>query len=277
MFSLRIFAFLLIWAISGPALAQSQPAELPPEGFDGREFVDSKGCLFQRAAVSGTTVWVARTDAENVPICAMEPTVAPVGAANVSLAGAKVSSVKTNKGKRAAKPKPVVFLGSRTFDAADSHCLKHSGKIERHYLSDGRRVTHCMVAGGDVVAFLNALGAPGLTVDAVQLDDAAIAAAEAAGGYRLVWANGPLRDDALAGLSSSHSKATGQYVQVAAFAQASNRDKALAHIADLGFGARTDAVGSLTAVLAGPFSDQAQLRDALQRLRAAGYAQAFIR
>lgn len=271
--SLRTLAFLLLAPLCGPAFAQTGPAEPPPESFTGREFVDSKGCLFQRAGVSGTTVWVARTDAANVPICAMQPSIAPNGVAEATLAGSKVSLVTTKTSKRAAKPAPVLFLGTRTSDAADSQCLKHSGKIERHYLSDGRRVTRCTVSGGDVVSFLNSLGTPGLKVDGTNLNEGAVAAAEAKGGYRLVWANGPLRNNARPGPASAKA----YYVQVGAFAQASNRDKALARIAGLGFVARTKPVGSLTAVLVGPFADQAGVGDALLRLRAAGYAQAFIR
>lgn len=52
-----------------------RPAEAPPAGYAGQQFVDSRGCLFIRAGHGGTTNWVARIDRTRKPICGMTPSV----------------------------------------------------------------------------------------------------------------------------------------------------------------------------------------------------------
>ena len=45
------------------------PAELPPADFQGQQYVDSRGCVFMRAGLSGRTTWVARIGQDRRPIC----------------------------------------------------------------------------------------------------------------------------------------------------------------------------------------------------------------
>jgi hypothetical protein len=49
------------------------PANLPPAGFAGDQFVDNAGCAFARAGVSGNTVWVARVNQQRQQICGLPP------------------------------------------------------------------------------------------------------------------------------------------------------------------------------------------------------------
>ncbi len=82
-------AFVLaVLAVSGQTvLGQSSitPAELPPEGFEGREFVDSRGCIFLRSTFAGEVTWIPRFGPDRQPICSGMPSVdnsaAPVAAA----------------------------------------------------------------------------------------------------------------------------------------------------------------------------------------------------
>ena len=62
---------------AGLAMAQSDtsPAEIPPTSFEGRQFVDSQGCVFLRAGIDGNTYWVPRLNNVRKPICAQKPTV----------------------------------------------------------------------------------------------------------------------------------------------------------------------------------------------------------
>lgn len=62
------------------------PANLPPEGFEGREFVDSAGCAFLRSTFGGEVTWVPRYGPDRNPVCGQSPTdfaavVAPAPAA----------------------------------------------------------------------------------------------------------------------------------------------------------------------------------------------------
>lgn len=81
------------------ATAQNRrPAELPPSGFAGQQYVDSKGCLYVRAGHGGQTNWVARIDRTRKPICGMTPSVNTMAAARRAL--------ETEQPVRAAPPPP---------------------------------------------------------------------------------------------------------------------------------------------------------------------------
>ena len=45
------------------------PAELPPSGFEGREYVDSRGCVFLRSTFGGEVTWVPRYGPDRQPVC----------------------------------------------------------------------------------------------------------------------------------------------------------------------------------------------------------------
>ena len=73
--------------------AQAQgraPAELPPSGFAGQQYVDSRGCLFIRAGHGGQVTWVARIDRNRKPICGQTPSAAVMADARRELAAPAV-------------------------------------------------------------------------------------------------------------------------------------------------------------------------------------------
>ncbi|REC58783.1 SPOR domain-containing protein [Rhodosalinus sediminis] len=64
-----------------PATAQrletaGPPAEFPPDGYEDRQFVDSRGCVYIRAGVDGTVTWVPRVNRDREHLCGFEPTFA---------------------------------------------------------------------------------------------------------------------------------------------------------------------------------------------------------
>ncbi len=89
----RILIAAAILAASALA-ARAGPAELPPEGFAGDRYVDSRGCAFQRAEIAGQTAWAAVLDAARAPLCRAEWAVDP----EVARAGAGLPEVAADAG-----------------------------------------------------------------------------------------------------------------------------------------------------------------------------------
>ncbi|HQY44590.1 MAG TPA: SPOR domain-containing protein [Paracoccaceae bacterium] len=94
--------------LAGPGVAEAGPAEEPGADYVGRSYIDSEGCAFQRAVLSGTVLWVARIGADGVPVCGLEPTVpspaeavaeAPVAAAEPA---GKAAARTTGRAQEAA-------------------------------------------------------------------------------------------------------------------------------------------------------------------------------
>lgn len=70
-------------AVSGIYSVQAQsvsqiggPKELPPAGFKGQMYVDSRGCVFLRAGLNGNTNWVPRVSRDRKALCGYPPTAA---------------------------------------------------------------------------------------------------------------------------------------------------------------------------------------------------------
>ncbi|MDD9726337.1 SPOR domain-containing protein [Roseovarius sp. SK2] len=64
--------------VHGGAVAQSDsgarvPAEFPPSSYTGRQYVDSRGCVFIRAGIDGQTTWVPRVTRGRKVICGFKP------------------------------------------------------------------------------------------------------------------------------------------------------------------------------------------------------------
>jgi len=74
---LRLLTAFAMAAGSMSAVAFGQgrpPAEAPPAGFAGQQYVDSRGCLYARAGMGANENWVARIDRARKPICGQIPT-----------------------------------------------------------------------------------------------------------------------------------------------------------------------------------------------------------
>ncbi|MFZ5962070.1 SPOR domain-containing protein [Thalassococcus sp. BH17M4-6] len=77
-FALAIVAGAL-GVTSAPVSAQSRqsteiPAEFPPASYTGRQYVDSRGCVYVRAGIDGNVNWVPRVNRARDHLCGARPT-----------------------------------------------------------------------------------------------------------------------------------------------------------------------------------------------------------
>lgn len=53
------------------------PAEFPPASFKGKQYVDSRGCVYIRAGVDGNVTWVPRVTRSRKIVCGYKPSLPP--------------------------------------------------------------------------------------------------------------------------------------------------------------------------------------------------------
>lgn len=86
---LKSFTVAFFAALTCATVADAQgrpPAESPPAGYAGQQYIDSRGCTYIRAGHGGQVNWVARIDRARQPICGQPPSLSTMAAARDSLA-----------------------------------------------------------------------------------------------------------------------------------------------------------------------------------------------
>lgn len=297
--------------VAYPAASQDvAPAELPPESFAANQYIDSEGCAFIRAGIGGETSWVPHMSRQREQLCGFEPTFAAPPEPQVADAedveapetGEAVAATAPAASQPAAAPSaaPRVAAAPRRSPAVSPRvvsppppppqpvkitkaefCVGRSG-IQQGYIGDrsglpidcgparvSRRPLEGKVTLAAVCADMAVSGRRYLLKESGSLLDCSAYAA------RPTAAPEKPRG-AVAEVPQGY-----RFVQVGAYAEAANAERAVARLHGLGLPvARSGLIrGSvrLQVIATGPFETSAKLSSALQAARAAGYSDAFLR
>lgn len=60
-------------AVAAQAQQQALPAEFPPASYTGNQYIDSNGCAFIRAGISGVVNWIPRMNRQREQLCGFQP------------------------------------------------------------------------------------------------------------------------------------------------------------------------------------------------------------
>lgn len=258
-----------------------------------------------------TVIATAKPAAAPAP-AAPEPVAAPAAATTSEPAVKAAATPKPSKAKAkaapvarkpavAAEPGPLALVATKRVGRTGTYCPGRGNDAQRFLLSDGKRVTRCATDDGEAVAFINGLDVPGVVVSgrAPTAGEVRRAAAAEQGGYRVTWVQGDLSPDGEAAFAAAAgggvivgddgapatvmaapsaapaAAGAGSFVQIGAFADPANAERALQTLGRLGLPASVGVGGGLKVVLAGPFGSAAEVSNAVALVRQNGYRDAF--
>ncbi|TVS04078.1 MAG: SPOR domain-containing protein [Rhodobacteraceae bacterium] len=238
------------WAqINGPA-----PAELPPEGFDEREFVDSRGCVFMRTTFAGEVTWVPRYGPDRQIVCGETPTLTEV-AEETAPAEEEAAPAATTQVEVVPQPAQAAPAApQRTARAPQRRALPRADASGRHPSCPAKAPYGELVTSVSGRVLVRCVTSPALFEG--QYFDHPVQTARAA-----------------KTLMPRH----GAMVQVGSFAVPSNATRLRARLQNAGLPAQMHHVGGLTVVSVGPFHDRGQAHSALSQVRHMGFHDAFLR
>ena len=261
------------WTQAQTLASIGAPDNLPPSGFSGQQFIDSRGCLYLRAGFGGAVNWVPRVDFARKPICGMIPSFGTAEVAVVKADPAPVVPVApvaavapTAVAPPVAVPKPPVVAVANAApapQAAPANPTPPAG-YELAWTDDR----------------LNPLRGVGSAAGQAQQDQIWTRDIPA----QLV-ADQPKARVAptvtVSTMSAPGAATDAAFVQVGTFGQPSNADSVRARLSALGLPVSTLTISRsgkvLQIVYAGPFGSSAAANAALTAARNAGFGDAILR
>lgn len=164
-----------VWAISAVGQAMLiEPAELPPASFEGREYVDSEGCIFIRAGVDGNVIWVPRVSRDRQPVCGVEPTFTSQQITQLA-AQETAPMVEPAMAAPAATETVLVESPTRTMATASTPNL-----VNDIYVPTGGATATATASTSYSPGVRNATNVPGLVVNDIYVGNGATSAAPVA-------------------------------------------------------------------------------------------------
>lgn len=265
-----IFLTGAVQIVAGQDLSNPDaPAEMPPSTYTGKQYVDSRGCVFIRAGYDGNIVWVPRVTQSHELLCGFAPTQA-----------ASVVPV-SNKTVAFAVPEEIVLVAPRNSVVP----LSRSRPVVVS-VAPAPSPSEFKVPRGFRVAWTDGRLNPNRGPRTIIGDEQMNMVWEQTVPRRLL----PPPDPAVVvsgGIVSMSSKSVTSpemgphYVEVGAYSTVSNVNTVVAWLQKkhlpVGLSKSRRGGKQLQIVLAGPFSNQKELDGALALAKRAGFLEAFIR
>ncbi len=244
------------------------------------------GMLDAATAVAGGAQEGSATEPAATPAAAPSPEPATAPSPEPAAANPAAKIITGKRLARQSAPATIALVRQKQVEKAATYCADRIDSAQRYLLSDGRRVTQCAeTAAASGVDYLNALGIPGLEVSARAPTAREIRRAEKAdqGPYVVTHAIGRLTAEGKAAMTAPGPRSepaaggrAGPLIQIGAFAEPANADRAKAVLRGLGLPVATASAGRLKVILAGPFASATDMSNALTLVRARGYRDAFL-